>query len=63
VRRGQLLSLEVAGQSFELATVKWVEGDKAGISFAAPIPPASFRSLLAKTQARAGDDGPAEVAA
>lgn len=63
VRPGQLLSLEVGGQSFELATVKWVQNDKAGVLFAAPIPPASFRTLLARAQARPAREQPAEIAA
>ncbi len=63
MRPGQLLSLEVAGQSFELATVKWVEGGKAGVLLSAPIPPETFRSLLAKTQASQAGDRPTELAA
>jgi len=51
LRPGQLLSLEVAGQSFELATVKWVREDKIGVRFASPISTVAFQSLLSRVQA------------
>lgn len=51
LREGQLVSLEVAGQSFELATVKWARDGKAGLRFAAPIPASAFQSLLSRAQA------------
>ncbi len=47
---GQLVSTEIAGFCFELASVRWVKHGLFGLGFAGPIPPAVFRKLVAKIQ-------------
>ncbi|MDY7097043.1 MAG: PilZ domain-containing protein [Pseudomonadota bacterium] len=37
MRPGSLVSLEISGHSFEAATVKWADGERAGIRFAQPV--------------------------
>lgn len=47
---GQLLSLEVAGECFELTTVKWIKGGRAGVHFAQPLRAPAFNALLDRLQ-------------
>jgi len=48
---GQLVSLEIAGRSFELATVRWARAGLAGIRFAEPVETGLFRDLVRRLQA------------
>lgn len=50
---GQLLSLEIAGQCFELATVKWTKDGRAGVHFAQPLRAPDFNSLVDRLQTTA----------
>lgn len=52
LQRGQLVSLQFGGLSFELACVRWFDGVQAGISFASPIPRTTFAQLIDKLQNR-----------
>jgi len=54
LRPGQLVSLEVGGNCFELATVKWVVEDRAGICFAQPLQALQFNHLLDRLQSANG---------
>lgn len=51
--QGQLISLEIAGECFELATVRWVKNDRVGICFARPLSAPALNALLDTLQARA----------
>lgn len=48
---GQLLSIEVAGECFELATVKWIKEGRAGVCLAQPLRAPAFNDLLHRLQA------------
>ncbi len=50
LRPGQLVSIEIGGRSFELATVRWQAAHRAGICFAKPVAPHEFRALVERLQ-------------
>jgi hypothetical protein len=57
IQPGQLLSLEIAGEIFELATVKWTRDGRAGIHFAQPLRAPAFNAILDRLQGIAREDG------
>jgi len=50
LRQGQLISLNVSGQNFEMATVKWADDQRAGICFAQPMGAPILNTILDKLQ-------------
>lgn len=50
MRVGQLVSIEVGGYSFELATIRWHRGGRVGICLAEPVQFRQFRDLVKRLQ-------------
>jgi hypothetical protein len=66
MRVGQLISIELGGHSFALATVRWLRNNRAGICLAEPVQFAQFRELvnrLQELQTHSAMAGPEEVEA
>lgn len=60
---GQLVSIEVCGWYFELASVRWVKRGLFGLRFAEPIHPGVFRQLVAAIQQLPGSGPTATIPA
>lgn len=60
MRVGQLLSIEVGGHSFELATIRWHRAGRVGIRLAKPIQLQQFRDLVKRLQDLRSDTIPNE---
>jgi hypothetical protein len=56
LKPGQLISMELAGQCFELATVKWVRQGRAGVCLAQPLGGEALNALLQRLQAGVSQD-------
>lgn len=50
MRIGQLVSIQLGDRSFELAAVRWLNTERAGICFAEPIVLREFRALVGRLQ-------------
>jgi hypothetical protein len=60
VEPGRLVSIDIAGRSFDLATVRWSTADRTGIRFAEAIPMAQFAGLVDRLRESALEAGAAE---
>jgi hypothetical protein len=61
MRVGQLVSVELGGHSFELATIRWHRAGQVGIRLDEPIRLQQFRDLVKRLQNLHSDTTPNEL--